>query len=287
MKDVSIPVPRGEINVWHRPASDGAATAVLVHGLSGNSRWWVPVLGHLPEELGVIALDVRGRGASVDTPPPYDMTTIANDIARSLDHFGLGRAIIAGYSMGGWAVALFGVMHRERVERLLLVDGGLPLPRDPDADVEDVIEAVVGPSLRRLEVEFETEEAFFDYWKRHPAFEKHWDDSMRAALGYELAAEGDHYRVRANSEAIRVSAQEITVNPEANAASSKLDVPSHLIVVERGTTDQRGGMIPLDAAKNAATANPELTMQYLLGVNHYTLILGAGAGPVASAVANQ
>ena len=285
MQDVSIPVPGGHINVWHRPSRGGAETAVLVHGLSGNSRWWSSVIEHFPEDAGLIALDVRGRGSSTDSPGPYDLSTVADDIARCLDHFGLERAVVAGYSMGAWAVALFGLHHPERAERLMLVDGGFPMPRAPEQDPETFIDAMVGPSLRRLEIEFESEATFFDYWKAHPALERHWDDSMKTALGHELFEEDGHFRVRANPEAIKVTAREITVGEEANTAAEKLDVPTHLIVVERGTTDQLGGMIPLEVAKDAARANRLLTMQYLPDVNHYTLLLGKGAPVVASAIA--
>lgn len=285
MQDVSIPVPGGHINVWHRQAQGGAETAVLVHGLSGNSRWWSSVIEHFPEDWGLIALDVRGRGASTDSPAPYDLSTVADDIARCLDHFGLERAVVAGYSMGAWAVALFGSHHPERARRLVLVDGGLPMPRDPEHDPEKFIDAMVGPSLRRLEIDFESEETFFDYWKAHPALERHWDDSMKTGLGHELLEADDHFRVRANPEAIEVTAREMTVGEEANAAADELVVPTHLIVVERGTMDQPGGMIPLDVAKEAAQANRLLTMQFLPDVNHYTLILGKGAPVVASAIA--
>ena len=44
-------------------------------------------------------------------------------------------------------------------------------------------------------------------------------------------------------------------------------------------------MIPRSTAEDAAAANPNLTMEYLEGLNHYTLMLGAGADAVASAVA--
>jgi pimeloyl-ACP methyl ester carboxylesterase len=284
MEDISIPVPGGEVSVWRRSSTGDAATVVLVHGLSGNSRWWGSVVDHLPRDLGVIALDVRGRGESVDAPPPYDLATIAGDIDRALDHFDIERAVVAGYSMGGWVAALFGLMHAERVERLLLVDGGFPMPRDPKADVAGIIDATVGPSLRRLEVEFDSEAAFYEYWKGHPALERHWDDAMKAALGHELVALDGHFAVRANPEAIQVGAREITVGEEANQAGAKLEVPTHLIVVERGTTDQPGGMIPLEVAEKATAANPNLSMEYLEGLNHYTLILGEGASAVASAV---
>lgn len=285
MQDVPIPVAGGDVSVWHRPATGSADTVVLVHGLSGNSRWWGRVIDRLPENLGVIALDIRGRGESVDSPPPYDLATIAEDIARALDHFDIERAIVAGYSMGGWIAALFGVAHPDRVKRLLLVDGGFPLRREPGADADEIIDAVVGPSLRRLEMAFDSEQDFYDYWRGHPSLEKHWEDAMRSALGHELVATDGHYSVRANAEAIRVNAREITVGEDANEAAADLEVPSHLIVVERGTMDQPGGMIPLDLARSAVAANPHLTMEYLRDLNHYTLILGAGAPAVASAIA--
>lgn len=285
MQDVSVPVPNGAMNVWHREADESAATVVLVHGLSGNSRWWTSVIDHLPEEMGVIALDVRGRGGSVDAPGPYDLTTIADDIVRAMDNFGVETAVVTGYSMGGWVVALFGTRSPDRIERLLLVDGGLPIPRDEDTDPEEMIQALVGPSLRRLGTEFVSEESFYETWKTHPAFESYWDDSMRAGLGHELVADGDHFVVRSNPEAIRVGAREIIVGGQANSAATQLAVPSHLIVVERGTMDQPGGMIPLDVAEQTAGSNPNLTMEYLPGLNHYTLLLGSGATAVASAIA--
>lgn len=287
MRDVIVPVPGGEVNVWHRPPGNDAGTAVLVHGLSGNSRWWGPVIEHLPPDLGIVALDVRGRGLSAESPPPYDFATLADDISRALDRFGARRAVVAGYSMGGWVAALFGVRNPERVDRLILVDGGLPLPRDPGADVEEIIEAVVGPSLRRLDMDFESEDSFFDYWRQHPALAGYWDDSMEDPLGHELAEANGRYRVRASATAIDENARELTIGEEANTAIKRLTVSTHLIVVERGTSDQPGGMIPLAAARKTADTYDHVTMEYLADVNHYTLLLGKGAAAVASAIAGS
>lgn len=284
MRDVTVEVPDGTINVWHRRPGADRETIVLVHGLSGTSRWWTRVLDHLAPDLGVIALDVRGRGGSVNAPPPFDLTTLADDITRSLNHFEVERAIIAGYSMGAWVAAIFGQRHADRAERLVLVDGGLPIPFDPDTDPDDVIEAVVGPSLSRLRMEFSAEDEFFDYWKAHPALQRHWDEGMKQALAYELSTVDGGFEVMANPEAITVAARQITVDPETNAAAATVEMPAHLLVVEKGTADEDGGMIPLATAKEAATTNSNLTMEYLPGLNHYTLLLGAGAGAVASAI---
>jgi pimeloyl-ACP methyl ester carboxylesterase len=259
----------------------------LVHGLTGNSRWWSRVIDELPPDIGLVSLDVRGRGGSRHAPPPFDLATVSDDIARCLDHLGVDKAVVAGYSMGGWIAAIFGRDHGERVERLVLVDGGLPLPLHPSGGADQTIEAVVGPSLARLKLDFTSEESFFDYWRAHPALERHWDDAMKSALGFELRTVDGGFELMINPEAVRAGAIQITVDPATIDAGANLDLPVHLIVVERGTADQPGGMIPLRVAEEAARANPNLTMEYLAGVNHYTLVLGAGAPSVAAAIASQ
>lgn len=285
MEDLRVLVDGGSINVWHRSAADDAPTTVLIHGLSGTSRWWTRVIEHLPADLGIVSLDVRGRGKSHNSPPPFGLLTIADDIQRSLDSLEVPKAIVAGYSMGGWIAALFAIQHPARAHRVLMVDGGFRIPNPPDVDPEDVIRAVVGPSLARLEIDFEDEESFFDYWKAHPALERHWDDGMRQALQFELVESSGVHRVRVNPEAIEINAREITVEPVLSSAGERVTTPAHLIVVERGTADQPGGMIPLRTAEQAAGAMPNLTMEYLPGVNHYTLVLGAGAPAVAASIA--
>jgi len=287
IQDVAVPVTGGHINVWLRPAHSGATTAVLVHGLSGNSRWWSTVIDHLPRDLGIVALDVRGRGLSTDAPPPFDLTTVSDDIARALDHLQVERAVVAGYSMGGWVAALFGVDHADRVERVVLVDGGLPIPLSQDMGADEFIDALVGPSLRRLEVDFDDPEAYLDYWKSHPALAPYWDDDMRAGLGHELEERDGRFVVRANPEAIRVGGTELAIGERPNGAWERLRIPTHLIVVERGTLDQSGGMTPLAVAESAAADNPSLTVEYLADLNHYTLVLGAGAPAVAAAIAGS
>lgn len=283
MEDVWIDVPDGRINVWYRPADQGRDTTVLIHGLTGNSRWWHRVIELLPDDIGLIALDVRGRGGSVDAPPPYDLATIADDVARTLDHLAIERATIVGYSMGAWIAAVFDARHRDRVERLVLVDGGLPLPAKT-SDPDEVIQSIVGPALSRLGSTFGSREDFFDYWRQHPALVRHWDDAMRPALDFELIERDGALEVRVNPDAVRESAREITVDPATNQAGARVGSPTHLIVVGRGTADQEGGMTPLHTAEETVAALDHMSMEYLAEVNHYTLVLGEGAPVVAAAI---
>ncbi|HEV2999832.1 MAG TPA: alpha/beta fold hydrolase [Solirubrobacteraceae bacterium] len=75
---------------------------ILIHGFGTSRRVWEPVVPALAREREVIAIDLPGFGdspASVDHPTP---ARLADAVGRFLDELGLGRAHVAGYSMGGW-----------------------------------------------------------------------------------------------------------------------------------------------------------------------------------------
>ncbi|HMP08439.1 MAG TPA: alpha/beta fold hydrolase [Lacipirellulaceae bacterium] len=110
---------------------------VLLHGfsLSAAEMWtrlpWAPtsVLAALAEEHRVIAPDLRGHGAS-DKPldPGHYGVAMADDVIRLLDHLGVQRAHIVGYSMGATIAGELLVSHPERLLSVTFGGGG-PLVR--------------------------------------------------------------------------------------------------------------------------------------------------------------
>jgi pimeloyl-ACP methyl ester carboxylesterase len=125
---------------------------VLVHGFASNKEvnWvypgWVATLTGAGRR--VIALDNRGHGASskLYDPALYDTALMADDVRALIDHLGLERADVMGYSMGARIAAFLTLAHGERVRSLImgglgirLVDG-VGLPRS-------VAEALEAPSI--------------------------------------------------------------------------------------------------------------------------------------------
>lgn len=122
---------------------------VLVHGFASNAavNWvlpgWVATLTKAGRR--VIALDNRGHGASskLYDPAAYHSASMAQDVRALLDHLGIARADVMGYSMGARIVAFLALAHPERVRSIVLgglgsrlVDGvGLP------QSVADALEA--------------------------------------------------------------------------------------------------------------------------------------------------
>lgn len=125
---------------------------VLVHGFASTAQvnWVYPGWTATLTRAGrrVIALDNRGHGGSskLYDPAAYHSALMAEDVRALLDHLGLGRADVMGYSMGARITAFFALAHPQRVRRVVLgglgihlVDGvGLP---------ESIAEALEAPSL--------------------------------------------------------------------------------------------------------------------------------------------
>jgi len=285
MRDVLVPVVGGEINLWHRPPAEGSPTAVLIHGLTGTSRWWIPVISHLPDDLGLLVVDGRGRGQSWRTPPPHGLIALADDSVAAMDHLGIEEVIVAGYSMGAWIAALIESRHPRRVSRLVLVDGGLAGEAEPDLDVEEALTLAVGPSLARLELQFADPPAYFTWWQQHPSLVGRWHDQLEDAFGYDIHQVEGMWRVRADRDAIVEAGHGITVDDETRNAARSVGSPGLLLVVDHGMLDQPGGFIPLERARQAAEDNDNLDVRMHRGLNHFTLMLGDGAPLVADAVA--
>ena len=102
---------------------------VLVHGFASTKEvnWvfpgWVTTLTRAGRR--VIALDNRGHGESskLYEPAAYHSSLMAEDVRALLDHLGLGRADVMGYSMGARITAFLALAHPERVRSAVL--GGL------------------------------------------------------------------------------------------------------------------------------------------------------------------
>lgn len=102
---------------------------LLVHGFASNAavNWvypgWVDTLTKAGRR--VIAIDNRGHGASqkLYDPQAYRLPLMAADARALLDHLGIERADVMGYSMGARISAWMTITHPERVHALIL--GGM------------------------------------------------------------------------------------------------------------------------------------------------------------------
>lgn len=114
-------------------ASDGAdipirikgtgPALVMVHGWSQSGAMFQHQLDQLSDRFTVIVPDVRGHGEAPPPPGGLRMARLAQDLAELIEHVGLQRPNLLGWSMGAsvlWAyVDLYGTAG---VDRFIFVD---------------------------------------------------------------------------------------------------------------------------------------------------------------------
>ena len=125
---------------------------VLVHGFASNKEinWvspgWVTTLTRAGRR--VIALDNRGHGASTKLydPAAYHSAVMAQDVRGLIDHLGLGRADVMGYSMGARNTAFLALANPEHVRSAILGGLGIHLVEGVGLP-ESIALALEAPSL--------------------------------------------------------------------------------------------------------------------------------------------
>jgi pimeloyl-ACP methyl ester carboxylesterase len=97
---------------------------VLIHGITGRSDQWEPVIEHLAGAHKVLAPDLLGHGESAKPRGDYSLGAYASGIRDIMVALGHERATIVGHSLGGGIAMQFAYQFPERTERLVLVSSG-------------------------------------------------------------------------------------------------------------------------------------------------------------------
>jgi len=115
------------VGLRYELSGKGDRTVVLVHEMGGSLESWDDVAPQLAESRRVLRYDTRGAGLSQKARGELSLDTMADDIAALLDHSGIaGKVALAGIAVGGAIALRTALAHPDQVERLVLVDPGLP-----------------------------------------------------------------------------------------------------------------------------------------------------------------
>jgi pimeloyl-ACP methyl ester carboxylesterase len=286
----AVPVAGGWLHVARAgPAPQHAEAVVLaVHGITASHAAWRAAARELQDRVdGVCVLvpDLRGRGRSAQLPPHARFDAHIADLVSVLDRLGVERALLAGHSMGAYVVARVAADHPRRASGVLLVDGGLPLPPlKDDEEPDDVLERTLGPALARLRMTFDSPERYVEFWRRHPAFEDAWNEDLDAYVRADLAGEPGALRSVTSEAAARADGRALLVDDQTRRAIDRVLAPIELLRAPRGLLDDDRVMVPDSAVEAFRARRPEARAELVEDVNHYTLLMAAGAPRVAAAL---
>ena len=86
---------------------------ILLHGYLESLEIWGGFAEDLARHYRVIAVDLPGHGASGIFSTIDTMAVMADAVKHVLEHLGIGRAVLVGHSMGGYAVLAFEEIYPE------------------------------------------------------------------------------------------------------------------------------------------------------------------------------
>ena len=98
---------------------------ILLHGGLGSGEMFGPILPALAERHQVVAVDLQGHGRTADIDRPIAIPLMADDIGALIDHLGLDRPDVVGYSLGGGVAFHTASRYPAKVRRLVMASANI------------------------------------------------------------------------------------------------------------------------------------------------------------------
>jgi pimeloyl-ACP methyl ester carboxylesterase len=147
------------LNLYYETHGEGPPM-ILLHGGLGAGEMFGPILPALTANHQVIAPDLQGHGRTADIDRPIDERLMADDVAALIDHLGLEKPDVVGYSLGGGVAFHTAVKHPEKVRKL--VTASVYFRSD---DVHDELKALQG-QVNASAAEFMKETPMWEMYQR-------------------------------------------------------------------------------------------------------------------------
>ena len=252
-----------ELAVW-----EGKGTPVLcVHGISASCRCWDILAEILAPEYLVLAMDLRGRGFSEKPPSGYSIQDHCRDIGALLEDQRIERAVVLGHSLGALIGLAFAARYPDRVDRLILLDGGGKLSEEQTKKVF----AGIQPTLDRLGKVFPSREACLDLMKKNPLLQP-WNPALETYYLYELEDVDGGVRSRVRPEHIKEERENLG-HVDITEFYPKIRCPVLILRATEGMLAQDDILLPEEALKMMLQEIPDAKCVNLQGTNHYSIVM--------------
>ena len=171
-------VPVNKIKIWYAMFGRGEPVLML-HGGLANADYWGHQVRALQTHYQVIVMDSRGHGRSSRDAQPFGYDLMASDVLALMDHLGLKRVAIVGWSDGAIIGLDIAMHHPERVSKLFAFAANSDPSGVADIAKSDVFNAYIaraGEEYKRLSPTPNEYKTFVDeitkMWETQPSWTK-------------------------------------------------------------------------------------------------------------------
>jgi lipase len=270
----------GEVELAICRAGEGPDPVVCLHGITAQHRAFNAAARYLGPSLGLVGVDLRGRGDSDKPESGYSLEAHAADVVRVLDHLGLQSAVLTGHSMGAFVALKTALLFPERVRALVLLDGGWPRVESPPREMTEeekqdasALEEGLARAFKRLDMTFESPEAYLDFW--FPDQNLRMEDLPPDLADYYLYDLGE-VENGYNPKASRVAAEEDSPSVSSTSPTAEemrgVACPVALVRASQGFFPGSDPLIS-DETRDVMAESLDIRTEILLeGANHYTML---------------
>lgn len=231
---------RNGVALAYEEAGSGEPSLLFVHGWCGNHTSFASQVEYFRPDHRVIAVDLRGHGASGTPQQDYTLAGFVDDLVWLCGQLGVSKPVVIGHSMGGNIALELAVRHPESVAAIVAIDSVItPSQAFRDA-VQPVAAALRGEDYRSVAAQL-IESLFL------PTD----DQERKAQIAVEAAAMPQHVMASAFE-------QHITAYDSTDAAAA-CRVPVLYI----------GAATPLGDATRFRELCPQLMVGQTVGAGHW------------------
>lgn len=176
--------------------NESAPPLIMVHGGNDHCRSWDWAARELNRQFNIVAPDLRGHGDSSWSNSSYRKVDFAYDLKQLIAAKGYQKVSIVAHSFGSWVSLLYAGLNPEMVEKMVLIEGLLPVSRDHRERLEY-------PRSERLNLWMDVVSEMSDFQQRRmPSFETALDrlHSQNTHLSDEQARHLTTHAVRLNED---------------------------------------------------------------------------------------
>ena len=239
---------------------------LCIHGITANCRCWDVMAAALAPHYQILAMDLRGRGRSEKPDRGYSLDHHIRDIDCLLDDLDIDQAVIMGHSLGAFIGLAFAAEFPDRIDRLILVDGGGDLSKEQ----MDKVFIGIKPALDRLEMVFPSEAAYLIKMSEPPYIQP-WSPAIETYYRYEI--EPTEGGVRTNIQPAHIQEEAANIRKVACATFyPKVNCKVLILRAPKGLQSQEDILLPEEVIGKMMAELPNARRFDVQGLNHYGIV---------------
>lgn len=254
---------------------DGEGSPILlIHGSTANCRTFDSMVPSLLSRHRVISLDLRGRGLSDKPDTGYSLDHPISDIQCVMDDIGIQSAVVMGHSLGAYITAYLAGNCPNRVDKLVMIDGGATQTREHAGLVQTALAPIWDRSLQT----FPTADEYISFVTRLTMFHP-WRSEIETYFRHEIEAVEGGVRCNINRGHIDEEIANLgryTHGPEFADLYEKIECDTLIISATEGINVREDIVLPLAAAEEIKRKMPRAEVMPVKG-NHFGILFNDDA----------